>query len=414
MSDAGAAVASAPGVPGVSWRDAIAVPRPLFVTGVPAILGYAPGVGGADEAAYDEPRLLTLWSQFERFFGMADGGGYLAPAVRGFFENGGLACYVVRLRDLPVAPGDALARGLAALDAIDQVDLVCAPDIMFGIESTDGGALAQVVALQQQLLDHCRLRADRFAILDAINTGVIRGPGANGGDTPPVTLADQRGALQGGDGALYHPWLLVPDPGTGTLTSVPPSGHLAGIYSRTDQLVGCHKAPANTAIEGPLDVRHHVGVEAVDLLLDLGINPIRAIPGRGLRVWGARTLGQDLDPVRNQVNVRRLFITVARWMEQFMAVVAFEPNDLRLWLRIMREVSAYCEDLFQRGALKGASADEAFYVKCDGDTNPPEIQAAGMVVTEVGLAPIAPTEFIVVRIVHGDNGVTVSPLGASA
>ncbi len=115
----------------------------------------------------------------------------------------------------------------------------------------------------------------------------------------------------------------------------------------------------------------------------------------------------------NYVNVRRLFITVSRWLEQFMNTVAFDANDVRLWMRILREVNAYCEALFRQGALKGRTAAEAFYVKCDRETNPPAVIDAGMVVTEVGLAPLAPNEFIVVRIIHGESGVSIQPLGTS-
>lgn len=387
--------------PGVVWQDVFVPPPPRFLTGVPAFLGYATGTGQPGEDRFDEPLLLTLWPHFEQLLGPAPDRGYLAPAVRGFFENRGLLCYVVRLRDDPTDPEHALARGLESLAAFEPVDLVCAPDIMRGLDDPGPGAVAQVAAHQQLLLDHCRQRGDRFAILDALNAG-------------PDAVLEQRAALrEAAQGALYHPWLVVPSP-AGSPVTVPPCGHVAGVYSRTDQVVGVHKAPANAALEGVLDLRHPPAEREVAQLTALGVNAIRAFPGRGIRVWGSRSLGQDQDPVANQVNVRRLLGTVARWVEQFMASVTFEANDLQLWLRIMREISAYCEDLFRRGALKGRVAEEAFYVKCDSDTNPPEVIRAGMVVTELGLAPIAPAEFITVRIIHGENGVSLSPVGAGA
>jgi len=108
------------------------------------------------------------------------------------------------------------------------------------------------------------------------------------------------------------------------------------------------------------------------------------------------------------VNARRLVGTISRWIERFMTSLVHEPHDVRLWVRIMRELTAYLDGLFQRGALKGRTADEAFYVKCDNETNPSEIIDAGMVVTQIGVAPTVPAEFIIVRAIHGASGVTVS------
>jgi phage tail sheath protein FI len=129
-------------------------------------------------------------------------------------------------------------------------------------------------------------------------------------------------------------------------------------------------------------------------------------------VWGARTLSGDTD--WQSVGARRVFLTMGRWLAQFLAPAAYEPNDVRLWVRIMRELTAYLDSLFQRGALKGRTAEEAFFVKCDSETNPPDVQAAGMVVTIVGVALAAPAEFVVVRIIHGASGVSVQPGTATA
>lgn len=457
MSDASPLSAAGSRAPGVSWQDVFVPPPPPFLTGIPAFLGYtsgpapviAPGAAGPDDNLVDDlvdqPQVLTLWSHFEQRFGPPPATGYLAPAVRGFFENGGVLCYVVRLHDAPVPLEDALTSALAALLPLDTVDLICVPDIMRDVTTLDRQAEARVAALQQLVLDHCERRGDRFAILDCLNTDALDGapaapnapaplapaaPAAGDGAAPvepaavdpamvepatvgPATVQGQRAQLRSTCGALYHPWLLAAV-GGGNPVSIPPCGHVAGIYSRTDQRFGVHKAPANEAVAGVLDLRHHLSAEEAGQLNDLGVNTIRAFPGRGLRVWGARTLGLDQDPLANYVNVRRLFTTVARWLEQFMSAVSFEANDVRLWLRIMRELSAYCEGLFRQGALKGRTAEEAFYVKCDSDTNPPDVLAAGMVVTELGLAPIAPAEFIVVRIIHGESGVSLVPLESAA
>ena len=137
-----------------------------------------------------------------------------------------------------------------------------------------------------------------------------------------------------------------------------------------------------------------------------GINCLRVFPGRGIRVWGARTLSEETN--WTYVNVRRLFLTAGRWIERNLPGVVFEPNDPRLWDRITRELTAYFNLLFEQGALKGRTAQEAFYIKCDADTNPPEVRDLGMVVTNVGLALGVPTEFVEIRIIHGAEGITIA------
>ena len=397
--------------PGVYWQDVFTPPSPAFMTGIPAFLGYATGNGGAADQYVNQPQLLTLWTHFAQMYGEALPDGYLAHAVRGFFENGGQFCYVVRLQDAPVAPLHALAAGLAALTALNAIDLVCVPDIMRNVLTPDRTTLAGVTEMQSLVLNHCQQMGDRFAILDALNTSELTAlPNAEENAQRLASVQEQKNALRSPFGALYYPWLLAPIH-QGNPLSIPPCGHLAGIYARSDRTSGVHKAPANEPVEGILDLRRRLTEREAGLLNDMGVNCIRAFAGRGMRVWGARTLGDDENPAANYVNVRRLFVTVSRWLEQFMDAVAFDANDIRLWLRIMREISAYCDALFRQGALKGRTAAEAFFVKCDSETNPSAVIEAGMLVTEIGLAPLAPSEFIVVRVIHGDSGVTIQPVG---
>ncbi len=365
--------------PGVYREDVFLAPAAELRTGVPAFLGQA------ETGAVNTPHELTLWPQFGEEFGAPLSDGYLAYAVRGFFENGGQLCYVVRL-DNALPPEEALRQGLAALEPLDTVDLVCAPDIMTNP--------AQAPALQQEVLDHCDKAGERFAILDSV-------PDAN----PDEVLA-QRQALRGTNGALYYPWIRVLDGPASTDGFTPPCGHVAGVYARSDRRVGVHKAPANEVLEGVLDLEINLTDAQQGLLNPQGVNCLRAFPGRGIRVWGARTLSGD--SIWTYINVRRLFLTAGRWIERNMADAVFEPNEPRLWARISRELSAYFNDLFKRGALKGRTPQEAFYIKCDAETNPPEVREAGMVVTEIGLAPAVPNEFVVVRIVHGASGVTIA------
>ena len=217
--------------PGVYREDVFPPPAPTFLTGVPCFLGYSTA------GQPNTPQRLTLWPQFQQLFGGQPDGGYLADAVRGFFENDGLVCYVVRLDDAPLA--DALRHGLDALDMLsalndgDDVDLICAPDIMrLGSGVTEPNPDA-VKALQLMLLDYCQLRGDRFAILDGLPTA----------DTTKVLAQAQ---LRSNFGALYYPWLYLGlDSDTQAPRYAPPCGHIAGSYSRSDGNVGVHKAPAN-------------------------------------------------------------------------------------------------------------------------------------------------------------------------
>jgi uncharacterized protein len=371
--------------PGVYRQDVFPTPAPAFLTGVPAFLGYA-GAGSHEPGV---PQLLTLWPQFAERFPPPEGGGYLGAAVRGFFENEGLLCHVLALEDTG-SPRRDLQRGLDALRRLDEVDLVCAPDVMRTADPTADPDVATVVALQRAVLDHCAARGDRFAVLDGVPQGVL----------------DQRAELAGDHGALYHPWVWTPGEAGGPPVCVPPSGHVAGSYSRSDRAVGVHKAPANDELDGVLDLRVNLGDREIGDLYDQGVNCLRALPGRGVRVWGARTLSRD--PAWRHVNVRRVVLTLGRWVEKFMSGLVHEPNDVRLWVRIMRDLTAHLEGLHRQGALRGQTPDQAFFVKCDSETNPPEVVDAGMVVTQIGVAPLAPAEFVVVRIIHGASGVAIT------
>jgi hypothetical protein len=365
--------------PGVYREDVFLPPTDELRTGVPAFLGYA------ETGEVNSPQTLTLWSQFEEKLGAPLEEGYLAGAVRGFFGNGGEMCSVVRLDDA-LSAQDALRKGLEALEPLNTIDLVCAPDVM---ASSD-----QEATLQQMVLEHCEKAGDRFAILDSPQEATVD------------EVLSRRRELHGTNGALYYPWVKVLDGETVAEDFLPPCGHVAGVYARSDQRVGVHKAPANEILEGVLDLEADVTDAQQSRLNPVGVNCLRAFPGRGIRVWGARTLSNDSAWI--YVNVRRLFLTAGRWIERNMAGVVFEPHDQRLWTRIVRELTAYFNDLFQRGALKGQTVQEAFYVKCNAETNPLEVRDAGMVVTEIGLAPTVPGEFVVVRIIHGTSGVTIT------
>ncbi|WP_433679889.1 phage tail sheath family protein [Nocardia sp. CA-119907] len=285
--------------------------------------------------------------------------------------------------------------GFSGLEAIDEVTMVAVPDLMSAYEQ---GAidLESVQAVQLAMIAHCELMGDRVAILDP--------PPALG----PQQVKEWRVEKAGYDSkyaALYYPWVKVFDPSAGTGRFVPPSGHIAGIWARNDESRGVHKAPANEVVRGALTLGVQLTKPEHDLLNPLGINCIRTFPGRGIRVWGARTLSSD--PAWRYLNVRRLFNYMEESILNGTQWVVFEPNDDALWARIRRTISAFLVNEWRKGALFGLTPDEAFYVKCDRETNPAEAIDVGQVVCEIGIAPVKPAEFVVFRLAQISGGTSL-------
>jgi hypothetical protein len=187
---------------------------------------------------------------------------------------------------------------------------------------------------------------------------------------------------------------------------VPPSGHIAGIYARTDEERGVHKAPANSPIRGALNVKYYISKQKQDLLNPHGVNCIRNMNGN-ITVWGARTIGGDKNSEWKYINVRRFFLFLSESIDEGTQWVVFEPNDPALWGKIRRNVSAFLTNVWRAGALFGLTPEEAFYVKCDAETNPPEIRDLGMVVTEIGVAIVRPAEFVIFRVTQATGPRTV-------
>ena len=276
--------------------------------------------------------------------------------------------------------------GMGALEVPDDITMLVCPDLMMAYQS---GVLdlEGVQAVQTAMITHCERMGDRVAVLDAP-------PGMN-----PQEVQNWRVNIANYDSsyaALYYPWIKVSDPASGQNILVPPSGHMAGIWSRTDNTRGVHKAPANEVIGGALDVELQITRGEQDGLNPVGVNCIRSFPGRGIRVWGARTLSSD--PSWTYLNVRRLFNMVEKSIDNGTQWVVFEPNDFALWQKISRAATAFLTMVWRQGALFGATPSEAFYVKCDAETNPPESRDLGMVTTEIGIAPVKPAEFVIFRI----------------
>lgn len=375
--------------PGVYVEEVSTGARPIEAVGT-STAGF---VGKAPNARVRRHEAVAVnnWSEFQSEF-VSEGSSStpLSHAVYGFFHNGGSRCYVVNIGADDAITGGEGRQGLDLLEEVDEVAIVAAPGF------TDA-------ASYEALLSHCEQLKDRVAILDAPLEvdGIDRltevatapaGEGESGGEGLRPRVSD------GGYGAFYFPGITVRDPlGSGDLVNIHPSGHLAGIYARTDSERGVHKAPANVAIRGALNVTQRVTHSEQGLLNQNGVNCIRLFDREGILVWGGRTVAESASEWR-YLNVRRLFAMVEESIAENTRWVVFEPNDESLWKAIRRDVSAFLRQLWRDGALAGSSPQEAFFVKCDEETNPPEVVDAGRVVTVVGMAPVKPAEFIVFRI----------------
>jgi hypothetical protein len=297
---------------------------------------------------------------------------------------------------VPVKPkaftGNETSRtGINGLVIAEDVTMVMVPDLITAATKEDGSVdLGMWKSVQTALISHCEGQANRMAILDAPPGMSVQQMKEWRSD---VAMYDSQFA------AMYYPWIKVDNPAAtngDTELLVPPCGHMAGIWARTDDTRGVWKAPANEVIRGALDVE--LGITKVEqgLLNPIGVNCIRPFGTRGIRVWGARTLSSDTD--WTYINVRRLFNMIETTILNGTQWVVFEPNDMKLWQGVKRTLNAFLRGLWRDGALFGATADQAFFVKCDAETNPPDSIDQGKLVVEVGIAPVKPAEFVIFRI----------------
>jgi phage tail sheath protein FI len=272
--------------------------------------------------------------------------------------------------------------GLQGLRNVEEISLVAVP--------------GQVSArLQQGVIDHCELMRYRFGVLDST-------------PEPRDTIADVQDQRQQFDtkyAALYYPWLTIPDPFPANLADVrdyaiPPSGHMLGVYARTDIDRGVHKAPANEVVRGVTDLRRKVNKEQQDILnpFPSNINVIRDFRdnNRGIRVYGGRVITSD--PDWKYVNVRRLLIFIEASIDRGLQWVVFEPNSEPLWARVQRTVTNFLTVVWRNGALEGTQPEEAFFVRCDRTTMTQTDIDNGRLIVQVGVAPVKPAEFVIVRI----------------
>ena len=316
-----------------------------------------------------EVKLCTNFSQFTKFFGSFlenEGQKKLCHAVYGFFNNGGRRCYVAWAETNETVVSDVLPE----FEGIDEIALVAAP----GVEG-----------IGMYIDAHCQKMQDRFAIIDSEE-------GTDLSSNPSLPFTSDYAAI-------YFPWIQVSDPpGSNETTLIPPSGHIAGIYARVDTERGVHKAPANETVIGALDLEYKVSKIKQEGLNPQGINCIRNFNNSNILVWGARTMGGDENGEYKYINVRRLMIYLRESIEEGTGWIVFEPNAPDLWAAIRRNVTDFLTTVWRTGALFGATPEQAFYVKCDEETNPPELRDIGQVVTEIGVAVVKPAEFVIFRI----------------
>jgi uncharacterized protein len=498
--------------PGVYMEEVSSGSKPIEGVGT----ACAAFVGFAEQGPFNEPLLVTNWTQFTATFGDFVEGSYLAQAVYGYFLNGGGMAYVVRIGadgEVPEAPsaraeltagegrtglevkaieagtagqdivvetheasepgengenfklvvkqggkeevfdnvtlrkgtsnvgtrvkaesklitveevrgaanlvldkgasvalsggtpapaapvsaadyvGDSARRtGFGGLEAIDEVTMLCVPDLTAALEA---GMVDRegFKAVQLAMIAHCELMADRVAILDPP-------PGLRAQE-----IKDWRVNEAGFDSkyaTMYWPQLKVMDPKSGKAVFVPPSGHIAGVWARNDETRGVHKAPANEVVRGAISLELNITKGEHDTLNPVAVNCIRSFPGQGIRVWGARTLSSD--PEWRYLNVRRLFNYVEESILSGTNWVVFEPNDYKLWDAVRRTVTMFLRRVWREGALFGRTPQEAFFVKCDEENNPPENRDAGILTVEIGIAPVKPAEFVVFRISQFSGG----------
>lgn len=278
----------------------------------------------------------------------------------------------------------AKRTGLYTFKNVDEINIVALP----GITSP---------YLQTKIINHCEIdMKDRFGVLDSVPLADLD------------EIKDQRNLFDSSYAALYYPWMYAFDSLTGEYTNIPPSGYVAGVYARTDTTRGVHKAPANEQVNGVFGLEKLNGKFRLinkgtqDILNPLGINCIRQFPGRGIRIWGARTVSSN--SLWKYLSVRRLFLFIEESIEKGTQWVVFEPNDQKLWARVIQTIKQFLYGVWKDGALMGSTPEEAYFVKCDRSTMTQGDIDNGRLICVIGVAPVKPAEFVIFRIAQWQGG----------
>lgn len=361
---------------------------PSALTAIEGVPTSVAGFVGQAERGPTAPQMLESWAAFQKLYGGPIPESYLAHAVCGFFDNGGERCWVARVV-AGKGGGEATARdyvgdrrlgaeertGLAALEAVDSIAILCVPDEV-------RRAPHDLQPVTAAAIEQCERLGDRICIVST-----------EAGQSDVHALPPRP---QSSYAAFYYPWIEIRDPVSRSPVLVPPGGHVAGIYARTDRDRGVHKAPANEVVLGATGLEFPVTTAMQDVLNPQGVNCLRDFPGRGLRVWGARTLSGD--PEWKYVNVRRLFLFLEESIDEGTQWAVFEPNDANLWTRVRQAITSFLNTAWRNGALQGSTEAEAFFVRCDHTTMTQDDIDNGRLNALVGVAPVRPAEFIIFRI----------------
>lgn len=276
-------------------------------------------------------------------------------------------------------------RGLSAFNEINEISLVYVPDLHL----LDKANASQLI---DDIVTHCETLKDRFAVLEAFQN--------------TIDIPNLRPPKNSKYAAFYYPWIKIFDPITNRPKLVPPGGHIVGIYARKDQGRGVHTAPANEVVRGAEDLEFKITKEEQNILNPRGVNVIRSFPGRGILVWGARTISKD--PDWKYINVRRFLLFLERSIEKGTQWVVFEPNDEKLWGRVKESINEFLIRVWKSGALAGTKPEQAFFVKCDRTTMTQDDIDNGRLIGIIGVAPVKPAEFVMFRIGQWAGGSAVT------
>ncbi len=327
------------------------------------------------DSAVREP--LRNFLEFEQQYGGLDdlqtaqgsACNYIAHAARMFFDNGGQRLYIGHVAADALA--EEYAAALQALPDSARISVIAAPGY---------SARTAAAEIQQALIEHVsQPERFRFAVLDA----------------PPASTIDEvlaaRSSIDSSYAAMYYPWVT-----TENSVQLPPSGFVCGIFARTDTARGVWKAPANETVIGAVDLQAAVDTHGQERLSAQGINSIRSFPSRGILLWGARTTSSD--PQWKYVNVRRYFIYLEQSICDGLQWVVFEPNGEPLWAAVQQTITNFLLNSWRSGALLGTKPEEAFFVRCGRSTMTQNDIDNGRLIAEIGVAPVRPAEFVIIRI----------------
>jgi phage tail sheath protein FI len=336
------------------------------------VYGVDPSTGAVDSTHFDATQLVQ----------------YLLGKATSSVLGGGYDGKLPADSDYDGDDDEIAPKGLYALDRVDDIAIVIAPDASAMTFNTDTAKNANTrQAIVNHVITHCQNQRYRFAVLDV----------------PAKSKSEDalrfRSQFDSSYAALYYPWVVISDPRSGhggDPLTLPPSGFAAGIYARSDVNRGVFKAPANEVVNDAIDFELHVNQGIQDVLNPRGVNCLRFFEATGYRVWGARTISSD--PDWTYVNVRRLLIYLEHSIDNATQWAVFEPNNEALWLKVRLTIESFLTETWRTGALMGTQPSEAFFVRCDRTTMTQSDLDNGRLVCLVGVAPTKPAEFVIFQI----------------